>query len=187
MPAPKDPTDDELALLLRRSLQALPDVPPWATERALALWRTPASAAPAPGLLQRLTATLGFDSWQAQPGLALRSRAPGPRQLLFSVRDHDIDLRVLSHPGPEPRHVISGQVLGPTTEGGVTWLPLAHGAGAETVETADATGSQEAALDDSGEFVITCLASGRGVLRLRLGAQVVYLSPIDLTATRPQG
>ncbi|KNZ32336.1 MAG: hypothetical protein AD742_11090 [Methylibium sp. NZG] len=182
-----DPTDDELALLLRRSLQALPDVPPWATERALAVWRTPASAAPAPGLLQRLTATLGFDSWQPQPGLALRGRSQGPRQLLFSVGGHDIDLRVLSLQGPEPRHAISGQVLGPATEGGVTWLPLAPGAGAETVETADATGSQEVALDDLGEFVISGLTSARGVVRLRLAGHVVYLSPIDLSATGPEG
>jgi hypothetical protein len=191
MPAPMDPTDAELVLLLRRSLQDLPDVPPWATERALAAWRPPGQVeAPAPGLLQRLKATLSFDSWQAQPDLALRSLATGPRQLLFSVGDHDIDLRLLSHSGPEPRHVITGQVLGPATDGGVTWLPLAPGVGAETAETAetaDATGSQESVLDDLGEFVITCLASGRGVLRLRLGSQIVYLSPIDLAQGGPQG
>lgn len=189
MPARNDPTDAEMALLLKQSLQALPDVPPWATERALAVWRSPArSAAPtaAPGLLQRLIATLRFDSWQAQPALALRSGAAGPRQLLFAVGDHDIDLRLHRHPGAEPRHEISGQVLGPATEGGVTWLPLAPGSDAESAETADASGSLESPLDELGEFVITGLAAGRGVLRLRLGGQVAYLSPIDLAEAGSQ-
>ena len=173
-----DPTDVELTRLLRRSLQALPDVPPWATERAYAVWHAqPPVAAAVPSLLQRLQAALTFDSWQAQPGLAVRSRRSASRQLLYSVGGHDIDLRVLSQPGPDAVYEICGQVLGPATSGGAAWLPLAPGAGAET---ADAAGSVETALDEMGEFVISGPIGSRGVLRLRLGAEVIDLPPLDL-------
>lgn len=173
-----DPSDAELTRLLRRSLQVLPDVPPWATERAFAVWHArPPFAAPASTLLQRLQAALTFDSWQAQPGLAVRSRQSASRQLLYSVGGHDIDLRVVCQPGAEAVYEICGQVLGPATSGGAAWLPLAPGEGAET---ADAAGSIETALDDMGEFVIAGPIGPRGVLRLRLGAEVIDLPPLDL-------
>lgn len=186
MSAPTDDSSDfQLTRLLRYSLQALPDVPLWATERAFAVWRAPSpSTASVPPLWRRLQAVLTFDSWHAPAGLALRSRRSASRQLLFSVGSHDIDLRVVSQAGEELAYQICGQVLGPATSGGAAWLPLAPGLGART---ADASGSVETALDDMGEFVISSPIGPRGVLRLRLGADIIDLPPFDLMATRSTG
>ncbi len=180
-----DSADIELTQLLMRSLRALPDVPLWATERAFAVWHAQAPiTAPALGLLQRLQAVLRFDSRNAPLGLAVRSRRSASRQLLYSVGDHDIDLRVLSHPGPKAVYEICGQVLGPATSGGAMWLPLAPGAEAAAV---DAGGSVETALNDMGEFLISGPIGLRGVLRFRLGADIVDLPPLELTPPGTMG
>jgi hypothetical protein len=120
--ASPDPTDDELGALIGRSLRLLKEeVPSWATQRALDAWRAPAPAAP--GVLARLTALLRYDSWQhGTPAVALRSGGGAPRQLLYAVGAHDIDLRVQAEPGAAGRYEITGQVLGPATQGTAAWL-----------------------------------------------------------------
>jgi hypothetical protein len=194
MPAPLPPDDTELARLLRHSLQALPEVPRWASERALAVWRTPAAAEP--GLLQRLQAVLSFDSWQAQPALALRTRgARTARQLLYAVGGHDVDLRITPLPvaqvdeadAPVPRFEISGQVLGPTATGSVTWLALgADGQPLAPTPAGDAEqGALHAGFNELGEFLLQGLPAGRGVLRLRLGTATADLPTIELRPDRP--
>ena len=180
MSAPTDdPSDFQLTRLLRHSLKALPDVPLWATERALSLWRTPSSSSSLiPALLRQVQAVLTFDSWHAPVGVALRSRGMAPRQLLFSVGSHDIDLRVVSQAGDETASEICGQVLGPATSGGAVWLTLAPGT---VAGSADASSSAETEFNESGEFVIPGPIGPHGVLRLRLGADIVDLPLFDLT------
>jgi hypothetical protein len=208
MPAPLPPDDAELARLLRHSLRTLPEVPRWASERALAVWRAPvagATAAAQPGLLQRLQAVLSFDSWQAQPTLALRSAgqtrgARSPRQLLYAVGEHDIDIRIQAQPTPPggdetqpPCFQVSGQVLGPATGGSVTWLALGpDGQPLAPTPAGDAEqGARSVSFDDLGEFVLADLPTGRGLLRLRLGSATADLPTIELqgdglpTGTRP--
>ncbi len=193
MPAPLPPDDTELARLLRHSLRALPAVPAWATERALAVWRAPAAAEP--GLLQRLQAVLSFDSWQAAPALALRTRgARAPRQLLYAVGGHDVDVRISALPVPAgvdsaaaPRFDISGQVLGPSASGSVSWLALdVDGQPLAPTPAGDAeAGARQAPFNELGEFVLQGLPAGRGVLRLRLGEAMADLPVIELRADRP--
>lgn len=163
-----DPTDDELAALIGRSMRLLPDeVPPWATQRALNVWRVPEPASP--GLLATLTAVLRFDSWQGQPGLALRSRGAASRQLLFAVGPHDFDLRVQAHPGEPARFEITGQVLGPATRGSVVWQP-----------EADVADGMKTLVDDLGEFVLVQLPAGKGRIRFDLDGQAIDLPTIEL-------
>ncbi len=193
MSAPLPPDDTELARLLRHSLRALPEVPPWASQRALDVWRTPAASAP--GLLQRLQAVLSFDSWQAQPALALRTRgARAARQLLYSVGRHDVDVRICALPAAPaladtavPLFEISGQVLGPSAHGSVTWLALgSDGQPLAPTPAGDAeAGARSVAFNELGEFVLPALPAGRGVLRLRLGEATADLPTIELQAERP--
>lgn len=194
MPAPLPPDDTELVRLLRHSLHTLPEVPPWASERALAVWRTAPAPAVQPGLLQRLQAVLSFDSWQAQPVLALRAGghtrgARTPRQLLYSVGEHDVDIRIQAQPTPpgadetQPlRFQISGQVLGPATSGSVTWLALGpDGQPLAPTPAGDAEqGARSVSFDDLGEFTLGDLPAGHGLLRLRLGSATADLPSIEL-------
>lgn len=174
--ASPDPTDDELGALIGRSLRLLKeDVPSWATQRAFDAWRAPAPAAP--GVLARLTALLRYDSWQhGTPASSLRSGGGAPRQLLYAVGAHDIDLRVQAEPGAAGRYEITGQVLGPATQGTAAWLAD------DTADHVDAV-----ALDDLGEFVLAPLAAGRGSLRLELDGQTIELPSIELGSAPAAG
>jgi hypothetical protein len=169
--ATPDPTDDQLATLVSRSLRLLKEeVPSWATQRALDVWRAPAPAAP--GLRAQVVALLRFDSWQGEPALALRTRGAAPRQLLYAVGAHDIDLRVQAQPGEPARFEIIGQVLGPATRGAAAWQTGTEAAG--TPPTASA------ALDEFGEFLLGNLPAGPGRLHLTLDEQTIELPPIEL-------
>lgn len=180
MPSSLDSNDADLIRRIQTSLRALPDVPTWATARAMAVWRTPAPAQP--HLLQRLVAVLRFDSAETHAGLALRARDAAPRQLLYSVGGHDIDLRLTSVAANPDRHDLCGQVLGPATAGRAAWLPM-------STDDDNADGSvpcAEANVDEMGEFVLSNLPSGRGRLRLRLDIDTVELPPIDLGPSTEQ-
>ena len=167
-------SDAELLRELRRAHDELPDAPPALLRAALDLWRAaPASsaiAALAAGLRTRLTAWLSFDSWA--PPLALHGMrsAPTPtRQLLFSAEHRDIDLRITPTAG---EFSITGQVLGPGTDGSVDLL--AHGAaGAAT---------HRAQLDPLGEFRIDGVQAGCYAMTLRLGGDEIVLPAIDVGA-----
>jgi len=174
--ASPEPTDDELGALIGRSLRLLDAaVPAWATQRALDAWRAPQPAAP--GVLARLAAELRYDSWlHGTPAAALRSGGAAPRQLLFAVGAHDVDLRVQADPGADDRFEITGQVLGPATQGTAAWLADAESGSAAPV-----------ALDDLGEFVLAPLAAGRGNLRLVLDGQTIELPSIDLGSAPASG
>lgn len=162
-------SDEALANLVRRAQHELPDAPAWLVESARSMWRAPQAA---PSIGRRIAAVLGFDSWAAQPTLALRSALPVERQQLFTAQGRDIDLRVSPmDPASRPptRFIVSGQVLGPDQDG-----------------TAVLTGANEsaatAALDDFGEFRFADLAPGLYVISLRFADEEILLPEIHVGA-----
>lgn len=174
MTAPADLPDDELAALAAQARMRLPDAPPALLQGALALWHTraatpSAAAAPAPApLLQRLAAVLGFDSWTAQPEMAMRSAVPAVRQLLFHAGAHDVDLRIARPPAPQAGgFLLSGQVLGPG-EGGRVAL---QSAGAEVAS---------AVLDEFGDFQFDPLPPGRYQFSVQVGQLLIELPELVL-------
>jgi hypothetical protein len=86
------------------------DAPPHVIQRAIRLFNQ--HLAPSPPRL-RLQALLQFDSAR-QPALGVRSGIAPARQLLFSVADHDLDLRVTAK---GVLWVVAGQLLGPCADG----------------------------------------------------------------------
>lgn len=117
MNAPTEPDDDALAQALHRS-RVLEDAPEALIQRAIGVFQPRLPAQPAPGLRQRLSAWLSFDS-AAETGLAGLRAGAGPndtRQLLFTADGRDIDLRIA--PAGDGLHwQVSGQVLGPDRAG----------------------------------------------------------------------
>jgi anti-sigma factor RsiW len=96
------------------------DAPRPVISRAVDLFRKSSSSKPAsPGVKQRITASLRFDSLGLAPAFGVRSGEPSARQLLYSAESHDIDLRI--EPA-EPAWILSGQVLGESAAGGLADL-----------------------------------------------------------------
>jgi hypothetical protein len=150
-------TDLQIEQTLHRS-RGLTDAPEDVIQRALDLWQPralPATQAPA-GLLQRVLATLSFDSL-ATPALALgmRSGAADTQQLLFSAQGHDVDVRITAlPPGAGPAlWRISGQILGPESEG--------------TAELLGGTSPSLEAWNEMGEFAFDAVPGGHWTLLLR--------------------
>lgn len=177
---PRDLTDADLVLLARRAARELLAVPAWVTQRALAIAdpaMAPVAIAQAGSALRQWAAALRFDSWQAQPAGALRARGAAPRQLLFSMGEHDFDLRV--HGSSKPGFVqLAGQVLGPSIHGHVRWRPV------EGYSHAPATAGQ-AALDEMGEFLVADLPAGAYILTVQIADGQVELPPLDLQPAPP--
>jgi hypothetical protein len=123
-------------------------------------------------------AALRFDSWQVQPAPTLRTRGAAPRQLLYSVGEHDFDLRVHGEPDKPGLVQLAGQVLGPTAQGLVQWRP-AEGSGLP------ACVAGQAELDDMGEFRTADLPAGGYILTVQVAGGEVELPPLDLRPTRP--
>lgn len=170
MTPPLPPDDDALVQRLRQAVLTLPDVPAWATERALAVWRAPAAARG--GLVPRLRALLRFDSTRVTAtALALRGSGALPRQLLFSAAGHDLDLRVMPSAAGQGGFCLRGQLLGPSLHGLVSWWP----------EPAQADGAPlaSAELDELGEFALDGVPAGEGVLRVALDDTEIELPPFD--------
>ncbi len=99
------------------------------------MFRAQTANDPAPGLLNRVLATLSFDSSALRPAFGVRSGQSAPaRQLLFSAGDFDIDLRLArSRAGWS----VSGQVLG-ACEGGGRIEVVSEDKGVEIIAGADA-------------------------------------------------
>lgn len=175
-PHPDDGDDDALAAALRAS-RGLVDAPEALIQRTLALFE--AAPRPAGGadraLLPRLVAALRFDSAGASP-LAFGRRSGGNdmRQLLYALPDCDVDLRVV--PEADGRFSLSGQLLGPASQGLVVAQAAAPGG--------DAVGSVSAALNELGEFRLPPLPAGAWRLRLELADRTLELPPLDLAAGR---
>ena len=169
-------SDDEFSELVRRAA-ALPDAPDALVRAAIDLF--PARDSPTLGqvaraAVNRVLASLAFDSWAPAPVLAVRGVPSETRQMLFSASGRDIDLRVIPAAG---QFALSGQVLGPDRAGTVE-LTVAEGdeVGATTLRTAP--------LDDLGEFRLDGLQAGRYTLLLRVVDADIELPPIDIGAPR---
>jgi len=116
---------------------------------------------------QRLIAALSFDSARLSPSYGLRSGQPQARQLLYSVGENDLDLRIRPS-GAE--WFVSGQVLG-QCEGGQVELQGEGGASAA-----------KSMLNDLCEFALPPVPTGRYTLRLRLTDMEVEVPDLELRA-----
>lgn len=146
---------------------AVADAPAHLVARAVRLF-APRAVGPAPGLRQRILATLRFDSGpssQLSPAFGVRSAATAPRQLLFSAGEHEVDLRLA--PAGD-RWTIAGQVLGP---GGTGQVVLQGPATGETT-----------AFNEDGEFALAPVPAGTYTLRLLLGDVEVECPPMKVGA-----
>lgn len=172
---PDQPDDEHLARELRASRQ-LHDAPEAVIQRAIHVFAARALApAPlaAPGLLQRLVATLTFDSAGLAPLAAgLRAESAPTRQLLYAADGRDIDLRIATSDDGH-RYVVSGQVLGPD-DAGVAVLSAAEGEFA-------------AAWNELSEFHFEAVGPGAWQLTLRAEGWEILLPPLHLGLGQGQG
>ena len=104
------------------------DAPCDAVAYAVSLFRARRAADPTPSLVERIVASLTFDSLRAAPAFGVRSGGAAPgRQLMFAAGERDIDLRVSE---TAEGFALAGQVLGECA-GGRVELEGAEGARAE--------------------------------------------------------
>ena len=112
-------------------------------------------AAAAPSLWRRLQAVLQFDSLQMAPAMGMRAGGEGPRQMMFTAEDLDLDLRFTQ---VEEGWIVAGQLLG---EGERGYVLLRSLDGAEP-------GEWRAELNELLEFVFLPAPAGRYSLTVRL-------------------
>jgi len=119
--------------------------------RAAQLFR-PRSSSGLSKSLRRLQAVLRFDSMQLPQPVGVRSGQPAGRQLLLTVGELSIDLRIV--PSGALWSLV-GQVLGPST-------------GAGQVVLASQADTAEAVLNELSEFTLLPVPAGDYTLTLRL-------------------
>ena len=143
------------------------DAPTQAVERAVNIFRARAVSSPPPRatVVRRILATLSFDSLQLAPAFGVRSSRSATRQLLFSVGENDLDLRVT--PSGE-MWVVAGQLLGPCT-GGLVEL-----------QGAVASAAVQAVMNDLCEFALPPVPAGSYTLWLRLDDMEVEVPGLEL-------
>jgi hypothetical protein len=169
---PANLSDAELEHQLRGS-RTLEDAPEHVIQRAFTVWQPRRQTAASASLLNRVVGMLTFDSGTASP-LAFGARSSGgpTRQVLFSADAHDIDVRISPAAEVTSAHwVISGQVLGPETQGRVSVVDL----------QGQAVG--ESALTELGEFALGAVMAGQYVLTLHLGNTDIVLPALDVSRT----
>lgn len=142
------------------------DAPPALLSRTLGLFR-PRAKEEKPSLVERVMAVLSFDSRQLSPAFGVRSGQSVARQLLFSVGEHDLDLRVAPDDGA---WVVSGQVLGDECDGGLVTL---RGAEAE---------SQSARMNELCEFTLPRVPSGKYSLVINFSQTEIEVPEFELKA-----
>lgn len=170
MSRPTNPVPEDLEAVLRAS-RALEDAPEDAIQRAIGLWkeRAPAVEGEA-GWIERLVATLGFDSAGAAPlAHGLRSAGADVRQMLFTAGERDIDLRLAPSEGA-PLWRVSGQILGPDANG-------------EAVLRADGFAARTP-WNELSEFAFDAVPAGRYRLMLYSAKWEIELPPFDLLPLR---
>lgn len=175
-PTPISPLDDDALEQLLRASRGLEEAPAPLIARAVAIWPV-ASTATAVAVsrpqvlatLRRVVAQLLSDSGPV-PALALglRSGGAGVRQLVLAAEGLDIDLRVAPAAEGAPGWVISGQVLGPETEG-------------EARLSGDGVEDRRVPLSEMAEFRFGPVPVGRWRLDLVVGALEIELPPLDIT------
>lgn len=171
--------DDDLASRLRQT-RVLRDAPDAVIERAIAVFDAAALAhqgrrnAAGPALLQRVLATLTFDSaGQSLLAHGVRSGAMSSRQVIYSADGRDIELRIvaandagLGSAGAQAGWVLFGQVLGPDREG--------------EVELMVGEQRRQTVLDEMSEFRFDDVPGGAVQLSLRLADRVIELPRLDV-------
>ncbi len=140
----------------------LEEAPAHVVARAVRLLR-PIAPPQAPTLRQRVRAALSFDSRQGTPAFGLRSAQAEARQLLFSAGDHDLDIRVAP---AGALWVVSGQVLGPPTNG--------------RIELHGEQGVVQAELSALSEFVLPAASEGSYSLLLQMENMEIDIGEIEL-------
>lgn len=171
MNADHDSDDAALERALRRSARMF-DAPEALVRKAVDLFAARAGSAvpaarPVPSLLRRL-ATLRFDSGAASPlAFGMRAPAAGVRQLLYSLAERDIDLRVTPVPA-DGRFRVSGQILGPEGQASVTIRPSEGGDGST------------AEVDALGEFHLPPVPGGTYLVAIELADFAIDLPPLRI-------
>lgn len=143
------------------------DAPPYLIARAVSLFGEPAVST-TPTFVERIVATLIFDSWTNSPAFGVRSSGQAKeRQLLFNTGESDLDLRV-KHAGEE--WIVSGQVLGSECSAG------------GYIELEGECGTAQTELNDLCEFTLSPVPAGSYRLRLRLTGIEVEVPQLELRA-----
>lgn len=140
------------------------DAPRDLIAHALNLFR-PRAAEEKPSVMQRMLAVLSFDSRQLSPAFGVRSGQSVARQLLFSVGEHDLDLRVAPDDGA---WVVSGQVLGECESG--------------QVELRSESVTESALMNDLCEFTLPRVPSGKYSLVINFSGTEIEVPEFELKA-----
>jgi anti-sigma factor RsiW len=152
----------QLVNLMRTDLAE--DAPRDVISHALNLFRPRRSEA-RPSVMQRVMAVLSFDSRQLSPAFGVRSGQSVARQLLFSVGEHDLDLRVAPDDGA---WVVSGQVLGECESG--------------QVELRSESVAESALMNDLCEFTLPRVPSGKYSLIINFSGTEIEVPEFELKA-----
>ncbi|MBV9959372.1 MAG: hypothetical protein JO360_13180 [Acidobacteria bacterium] len=140
------------------------DAPRDVVSHALNLF-SPRATEAKPSVMQRVMAVLSFDSRQLSPAFGVRSGQSVARQLLFSVGEHDLDLRVAPDDGA---WVVSGQVLGECTSG--------------LVNLHSQTVAESAPLNELCEFTLPRVPSGKYSLLISFSGTEIEVPEFELKA-----
>ena len=119
-----------------------------------------------PLALPRFVAVLTFDSRHAGVALGMRSVHRGPRQMLYSAQDADVDLRIAVQ---NEECVVAGQVIRRDCAGG-------------RVSVAGAAGSAETNLNELCEFTLPAVPIGTYSLLVRLHDMEIEIPELELKA-----
>jgi anti-sigma factor RsiW len=146
------------------------DAPPPVITRAVRLFRPIARQAPechrgqaVPEPRRRVAAVMQFDSARLPLMAGVRGEPMGPRQLLFSAEEYELDLRIA--PAGEA-WIVSGQVLGPAAAG--------------QVELQSETESQQVPLSELSEFALPPVLAGSYALLLYLADVEVEVGKLEV-------
>lgn len=114
--------------------------------------------------LQRIIATLIFDSRSAAPVFGMRSLRTSSRQLLYSAEQSDLDLRITIQ---NEECLLAGQVIREGCVGGL-------------VEISGPTGSAEASLNELCEFALPAIPVGQYSLKIRMQDVEIEIPELEL-------
>lgn len=114
--------------------------------------------------LQRIVASLIFDSRNAGPAFGMRSLHTASRQLLYSAQHADLDLRIMIH---NEECIVAGQVIRDACVGGL-------------VEISGPSGSAEAPLSELCEFKLPAIPVGNYSLSIRMLDVEIEIPELEL-------
>jgi hypothetical protein len=114
--------------------------------------------------LPRIIATLIFDSRNVSPAFGIRSLRSTSRQLLYTAKETDLDLRITIQ---NEECVVAGQVIREGCAGGL-------------VEISGATVSTEASLNELCEFTLPPIPVGNYSLRVRMVDVEIEIPELEL-------